>query len=276
MLAKKTGHGNTAIASTETPDLAITAPGHGGRRTLIGGALLFGISLFAGAHYKDGPTTARRLAELFPYSLSSSDSWRPGFGARLYRSLGWSFLDALCDLLVSLAAAAIVMREGVVCLVIVSPALYVFILYGLLLGRVWFRPNYSKLQLTIFPLLALLTLGESVYHSEQQAVVTDQILIHAPRRTKSGRTCSPSPKFPTRRTTGFSGSACLIRRRPPTAATSSAPTANACSATASSSRNAWPSLIPNEKLTFDIAEQPTASRSVRPHHAPSRPVRSAG
>jgi hypothetical protein len=82
---------------------------------------------------------------------------------------------------VALAAAAIVLREGVVCLVIVSPALYLFIVTGILLGRLWFRPNhYSKLQLTIFPLLALLTVGEMIYHSEERAVVTDQIVIHAP------------------------------------------------------------------------------------------------
>jgi hypothetical protein len=101
------------------------------------------------------------------------------FWRRLDRSLAISFLDALWTFLVSLALAAIVMQEGVVCLVIASPLLYVFLLTGILLGRLWFRSNDSRMRLTIFPLLALLTLGESLYHSEKQAVVTDQILIHA-------------------------------------------------------------------------------------------------
>src|SRR3954464_6101388 len=138
----------------------------------IGGLLLFGVVSLVGA-YRNNDATALVVWPSFfliPFIVGVAAAW---FWRRLNRTLGWSFLDALWVTLVGLAAAAIVLREGVVCLVIVSPALYVFILCAILLGRIWFRPNYSKLQLTIFPLLALLTLGESVYHSEQQAVVTD-------------------------------------------------------------------------------------------------------
>jgi hypothetical protein len=145
----------------------------------IGGTLLFAVTFFVGA-YKNNDVFALVAWPSFfliPFFVGLIAAW---FWRRLNRSLGWSFLDALWVSLVGLAAAAIILREGVVCLVIVSPALYVFILCGILLGRVWFRPNYSKLQLTIFPLLALLTLGESLNHSEQQTVVTDAILIHAP------------------------------------------------------------------------------------------------
>src|SRR3954454_3885673 len=114
---------------------------------------------------------------LIPFFVGLVAAW---FWRGLRRTLGISFLDALWVTLVGLGAAAVILREGVVCLVIVSPALYIFILCGILLGCVWFRPSYSKLQLTIFPMLALIILGESVYHSEPQAVVTDRILIHAP------------------------------------------------------------------------------------------------
>ena len=145
----------------------------------IGGSLLCGVVWFVGAYKGHDATALIAWPSFFliPFLVGMIAAW---FWRRLNRTLGWSFLDALWVTLVGLAAAAIVLREGVVCLVIVSPALYVFILCGILLGRVWFRPNYSKLQLTIFPLLALITLGESVYHSERQAVVTDRILIQAP------------------------------------------------------------------------------------------------
>jgi hypothetical protein len=145
----------------------------------IGGILLAGIVWLVGAYKNSDVTTLVVWPSFFliPFLVGLIAAW---FWRRIYRTIGWTFLDALLVTLVALGAAALVMREGVVCLVIVSPALYVFILCGLLLGRVWFRPNYSKLQLTIFPLLALLTLGESVYHSEQQAVITDRLLIHAP------------------------------------------------------------------------------------------------
>lgn len=114
---------------------------------------------------------------LLPFIIGLVATW---FWRRLNRTLGWSFLDALWVSLVGLAAAAIVVGEGIVCIVIAFPVLYVFILTGILVGRVWFRPKTSRLQLTIFPLLALLTLGEMAYHTEQQAAVTDRIVIKAP------------------------------------------------------------------------------------------------
>ena len=145
----------------------------------IGGSLLYGVVWFVQAFRGRDVTALVAWPSFFliPFLVGMIAAW---FWRRLNRTLGWSFLDALWVTLVGLAAAAIVLREGVVCLVIVSPALYVFILCGVLLGRILFHPNYSKLQLTIFPLLALLTLGESVYHSEEPGVVTDRILIHAP------------------------------------------------------------------------------------------------
>src|SRR5256885_15185408 len=140
----------------------------------IGGALLAVINWFVRAHIQEDISTFVLWPSFFllPFFVGLLASW---FWRRLKRTLGWSFLDALWLILIGLAAAFIVLREGIVCIVIVSPALYVFILCEGLLGRIWFRPNYSKIQLTIFPLLALITLGESAYHSEQQAVVTDRI-----------------------------------------------------------------------------------------------------
>lgn len=143
----------------------------------VGGALLVGIAMLPGGLRDAREAVIWPSLILIPFIVGVVAAW---FWRRLGRSLAISFLDALFTFLVSLALAAVVMREGVVCLVIASPLLYVFLLTGILLGRLWFRPNDSRLRLTIFPLLALLTLGESLYHSsEKQAVVTDQILIHA-------------------------------------------------------------------------------------------------
>src|SRR6266446_4183105 len=145
----------------------------------IGGCLVFAVTWFVGAYREHDVSALIAWPSFFliPFLVGLIAAW---FWRRIHRTIAWSTLDSLFLTLVGLAAAAIVLREGIICLVIVSPALYVFILCGLLLGRVWFRPNYSKLQLTIVPLLALLTLGESLYHVEQQAVITDRILIHAP------------------------------------------------------------------------------------------------
>jgi len=221
----------------------------------IGGSLVFAVTLFVGAYRERDVFALVAWPSFFliPFLVGLIAAW---FWRRLNRTLGWSFLDALWVTLVGLASAAIILREGVVCLVIVSPALYVFILCGLLLGRIWFRPNYSKLQLTIFPLLALLTLGESLYHAEQQAVITDRILIHAPPAKVWPHVLAfpeiPDPPdywifrlglpYPTQTTNGgdFVGAdrqcifsnGIVIKER-------------------------VAEFIPNEKLTFDVAEQPT-------------------
>ena len=220
----------------------------------IGGVLLFVLVWLIGAYKNSDVTTLIAWPSFFliPFFVGVVAAW---FWRELRRTLGWSFLDALWVTLVGLAAAAIVLREGTVCLVIVSPALYVFILCGILLGRVWFRPDYSKLSLTIFPLLALVTLGESLYHSEQLGGVTDRIVIHAPPAKVWPHLLAfpeipDSPDYwifrlglpyPTQTTNGgnFVGAerqcifsnGVVIKER-------------------------VTELIPNEKLTFDVAEQP--------------------
>jgi hypothetical protein len=221
----------------------------------IGGCLLFAVTWVVGAYREHDLSALVGWPSFFliPFLVGLITAW---FWRRIHRTIAWSALDALFVTLVGLAAAAIVLREGTVCLVIVSPALYVFILCGILLGRVWFRPNYSKLQLTIFPLLALVTLGESLYHSEQQAIVTDQIVIQAPPAKVWPHVLAfpeiPDPPdywifrlglpYPTQTTNGgnFVGAdrQCMFSN-------------------GSVIKEHVAEFVPNEKLTFDIAEQPT-------------------
>ena len=144
---------------------------------LVGGALLFA-GLILISPYRNQVKDAIQYPSfiLVPLIVGLVAAW---FWRRLNRSLAITFLDALWVMLLGIAASAVVLREGVVCLVIVSPVLYVLILSGLLLGRIWFRWNHTKLQLSIFPFLVLLTLTDAFYSSDQRAVVTDEILIQA-------------------------------------------------------------------------------------------------
>lgn len=221
----------------------------------IGGVLLAGIVWLVGAYKNSDVTTLVVWPSFFliPFLVGLVAAW---FWRRIYRTIGWTFLDALLVTMVALGAAAIVMREGVVCLVIASPALYVFILCGLLLGRVWFRPNYSKLQLTIFPLLALLTLGESVYHSKQQAVITDRLLIDAPP-AKVWPHVLAFPEIPDRPDYWIF----RLGLPYPTQTTNGGDFVGADRQCMFSNgiviKERVAEFVPNEKLTFDIAEQPT-------------------
>ncbi|HSV64126.1 MAG TPA: hypothetical protein VLH83_12345 [Chthoniobacterales bacterium] len=221
----------------------------------VGGVLLFAITLFVGAYRNSDVSTVVMWPSFFliPFlvGLVAAWCWR-----RLNRTLGWSFLDALWVSLLGLAAAAVILREGVVCLVIVFPALYVFVLCGVLLGRIWFRPNYSNLQLTIFPLLALLTLGESIYHSERPAVVADKILIQAPP-AKVWLHVLAFPEIPD------APDYWIFRLGLPYPTT----TTNGGNFVGADRRCIFSNgvvikervaeFVPNEKLTFDVAEQPT-------------------
>lgn len=144
---------------------------------LAGGALCFGVAKLSEI-YK-GPNEGWFMLPSFfllPLMVGLIAAW---FYRRLNRGLGITFLDALCVSLVGVGAAAIVLREGVVCLVIVFPALYLLVLTGLLVGRIWFRWNYTKLQLSTFPLLAVLVLADTFSSRPERAMVTDEILIRA-------------------------------------------------------------------------------------------------
>lgn len=144
---------------------------------LVGGALCFGVTKLSEV-YK-GPSEGWYIFPSFfllPLLVGLVAAW---FYRRLNRGSGITFLDALWVSLVGVGAAAIVLREGVVCLIIVFPALYLLILTGLLVGRIWFRPDYSKLQLSVLPLVVLLVVTDAFSAATEREVVTDEILIRA-------------------------------------------------------------------------------------------------
>jgi hypothetical protein len=221
---------------------------------LVGDALLFGVTKFLSL-YENQTQGVLALPSfvLLPFIVGLVAAW---FYRRLNRSLGITFLDALWVSLVGVGAAAIVLREGVVCLVIVFPVLYALVAGGLLLGRLWFRPTYGRLQLTIFPLLVLLTVTDAFYSSSERTMVTDEMLIHAtPEQVWTHVLAFPDIPdrpdywifrlglpYPTQTTNGgnFVGAdrqcmfsdGVVIKER-------------------------VAEFVPREKLTFDIVEQPT-------------------
>ena len=100
--------------------------------------------------------------------------WRP-LELRIWGNL----LCALLTIVLCVAGAYLVLKEGAVCLLIVSPVLWLALFAGALLGRVLFKNMGNKLQLAMFPLLILAVLSEGRIANEQTGVVTDQIVIAA-------------------------------------------------------------------------------------------------
>jgi hypothetical protein len=87
-------------------------------------------------------------------------------------------LWSLTSLVVPLAAY-VFMKEGLVCLLIGFPILFVGGFAGVMLGRIWFR-SATKMNLSIVPLLFLAVLAEGKLRQDRQAVVTNRVLIRAP------------------------------------------------------------------------------------------------
>lgn len=107
--------------------------------------------------------------------VAASYCWR-----RLNPDVGEIALRILALTLLDLIAAAVILREGVICLLIVSPLLYGMFFTGAVAGRVWFKSDPTRLRFSVLPLLALLALGEPALRSDQSGVVVDEILIKAP------------------------------------------------------------------------------------------------
>src|ERR671919_701325 len=83
-----------------------------------GGVLLAAINWFVRSRIQDDISTFVLWPSFFllPFFVGLLAAW---FWRRLDRTLGWSFLDALWVTLLGLGAAFIVLREGIVCIVIV-------------------------------------------------------------------------------------------------------------------------------------------------------------
>src|ERR1700677_864522 len=141
------------------------------------GALLCGSVILLLKHSDDAIGIVYPSLFLIPFvmGLVAALVWKPlGLGA------GATALHSLSCTLLGLLGAWLVFKEGIVCLVIVSPLLYGFLFTGAFLGRIWFRVDRSKLKAGLLPLLLLLTVGEPFVRVDKTAVATDEILIHAP------------------------------------------------------------------------------------------------
>jgi hypothetical protein len=89
--------------------------------------------------------------------------------------IGYAFLTGL----IGIALSAIFLGEGVICLIIVSPLIFSFIIAGAFLGRVMFRRNNKTLNVNIISLLVVLFIVDSVSNHHYENLISDKIIINA-------------------------------------------------------------------------------------------------
>jgi len=106
--------------------------------------------------------------------LVASYIWR-----RLNPRISGTIGGAVGTTLLGIVGAAIVFKEGIICLIIFSPLLLVVILAGTLIGRIWFKGDPTLLRCSVLPLLAVMAIGEPLTRTNQPRVVTDELVIHA-------------------------------------------------------------------------------------------------
>lgn len=93
---------------------------------------------------------------------------------------GRSWTAYVCyNSLLSIALSAVFLREGIICLIIVSPLILCFMLVGTSIGKAIFKRNNQNLNVSVFALLALIFITDSLSKHEYENVVSDSIVVNA-------------------------------------------------------------------------------------------------
>lgn len=94
-------------------------------------------------------------------------------------TVGQSFLYGLINLFVSILMSVFVLKEGTICLIIVSPLIYIFIMVGIFLGKLMFKTNKNKLNMSMIAALSCIFAINLITASPSNNLVTDEIVINA-------------------------------------------------------------------------------------------------
>lgn len=95
---------------------------------------------------------------------------------RTIRYIGLSVVNTL----IAIALSAIFLREGAICLLIVSPLILIFVTAGALIGRMIFRRKNNTLNASLFGVLLVVFAADVLSDHEFTAKVSDTMIINAP------------------------------------------------------------------------------------------------
>lgn len=89
--------------------------------------------------------------------------------------IGYSILNGI----LAIACSFIFLNEGALCLLIVSPLIFAFLITGTFVGRSMFKKNNQKLNVSIISILLLIFIVDSISDHDHENMVSDEIIIHA-------------------------------------------------------------------------------------------------
>ncbi len=76
--------------------------------------------------------------------------------------------------------SAVFLKEGIICLLIVSPLIFAFIITGVFIGRAMFKKSNQNLNVSVVSLLFILFFVDSVSKHQYENLVSDVIIVNAP------------------------------------------------------------------------------------------------
>lgn len=82
--------------------------------------------------------------------------------------------------LLAISLSAIFLGEGIICLIIVSPLIFGFIITGAFIGKGMFKKDNQKLNLSILALLFIVFIADALSEHHYENLVSDEIVINAP------------------------------------------------------------------------------------------------
>ena len=128
-------------------------------------------------HFK-GAEGVLVMAEFFIIPLVMgmicAKTWRTRIGIGGY--FLWSFINFLFTLL----WAWLFLGEGYICLIIVSPIIYLSLVAGSFIGRALFKRNNRTLNASVFGLILFLYVFDVFSSHDYRAAVRDELVINAP------------------------------------------------------------------------------------------------
>lgn len=89
--------------------------------------------------------------------------------------IGYSLINSL----LAIALSYLFLGEGVICLIIVSPLILVFVITGAFIGKMMFRKKNQTVNVSIVSLLFMVFVVDSIADHQYENMVSDEIVIKA-------------------------------------------------------------------------------------------------
>ncbi len=111
----------------------------------------------------------------FLMGLLSAYFWHP-LQMKTKAYVGWSVVNTI----VAALSSAIFLKEGAICLLIVSPLILAFVVTGALLGRILYRRKGNTLNSSIIGVALLILMVDIFSPHENVSLVSDTLIVNAP------------------------------------------------------------------------------------------------